>query len=171
MEPRDATDNIKKCEAFGASLQMENVTVNFANFVPAGTNLTFTQDYNLSTCGIPSQVVSVDLCRIAMYVATSDRSGMWWYEVLYEREEAYSWVIGITLEAWLPTNWTGRFLSTGNGGISGCIQCQYLSIEPYLTEIFYKEFKLTDREDYDLAYAAGFGFATVGNVAPVPQEA
>jgi feruloyl esterase len=37
-------------------------------------------------------------------------------------------VIGITLEAWMPTNWTGRFLSTGNGDISGCIQCQYLNI-------------------------------------------
>ncbi len=44
----------------------------------------------------------------------------------------------ITLEAWLPTNWTGRFLSTGNGGISGCIQYE------------------------DLAYAASMGFATVG---------
>jgi feruloyl esterase len=75
LETRDATDNIKKCEAFGASLHIEDVTVNFANFVPAGTNLTFTQDYNLSTCGIPSQVVSVDLCRIAMYVSTSERSG------------------------------------------------------------------------------------------------
>jgi feruloyl esterase len=76
LETQDPTDNIKKCEAFGASLHIENVTVNFANFVPAGTNLTFTQDYNLSTCGIPSQVVSVDLCRIAMYVATSNKSGM-----------------------------------------------------------------------------------------------
>jgi feruloyl esterase len=75
LETRDTTDNIAKCEAFGASLYIENVTVSFANFVPAGTNLTFTQDYNLSTCGIPSQVVSVDLCRIAMYVATSNRSG------------------------------------------------------------------------------------------------
>jgi feruloyl esterase len=76
LETRNTADNIAKCEAFGASLHIENVTVNFANFVPAGTNLTFTQDYNLSTCGIPSQVVSVDLCRIAMYVATSTRSGM-----------------------------------------------------------------------------------------------
>lgn len=44
----------------------------------------------------------------------------------------------ITLEAWLPTNWTGRFLSTGNGGLSGCIQYE------------------------DIAYAASHGFATVG---------
>jgi feruloyl esterase len=59
------------------------------------------------------------MCRLAMYVATSNRSE-------------------ITLEAWLPTGWTGRFLSTRNGGVSGCIQYP------------------------DLAYTAGLGFATVG---------
>jgi feruloyl esterase len=56
-----------------------------------------------------------------MHVATTNRSG-------------------ISMEAWLPStsNWTGRFLSTGNGGLSGCIQY------------------------YDLAYASSLGFATVG---------
>lgn len=46
----------------------------------------------------------------------------------------------ITLEAWLPpaAQWNGRFLSTGNGGISGCIQYE------------------------DIAYANSFGFAAVG---------
>jgi feruloyl esterase len=63
------------CQKLGASLAIENVIVNFAEHVPAGTNLTFTQEYNLSTCGLPSQVVSNDLCRVAMYVATSYRSG------------------------------------------------------------------------------------------------
>lgn len=43
------------------------------------------------------------------------------------------------VEVWLPTSeaWTGRFLSTGNGGISGCIQY------------------------YDLAYTVDLGFAAV----------
>ena len=45
---------------------------------------------------------------------------------------------GISMEAWLPRNWTGRFLSTGNGGISGCIQYE------------------------DMAYTSSLGFATVG---------
>ena len=54
-----------------------------------------------------------------MYVATSSRSG-------------------ISMEAWLPEQWTGRFLSTGNGGLDGCIQ--------YV----------------DVAYATALGFATVG---------
>jgi hypothetical protein len=46
-------------------------------------------------------VVFADLCRIALSIPTSNRSS-------------------ITFEAWLPRNWTGRFLGTGNGGIDGC---------------------------------------------------
>lgn len=112
-------DPAAACRNLGASLAIKNVHVNFAQYVPAGTNITLDQDYDLSTCGYVSQVVPTDLCRVAMYVATSHRSG-------------------ITLEAWLPTNWTGRFLSTGNGGIGGCIQYP------------------------DLAYSSELGFATVG---------
>lgn len=43
------------------------------------------------------------------------------------------------MEVWLPTEdaWTGRFLSTGNGGLSGCIQY------------------------YDLAYTVALGFSAV----------
>ncbi|KAK6382251.1 Feruloyl esterase [Exophiala oligosperma] len=98
-------------------LGLENATVWFTEYVAGGTNLTFPQ--NNVTCARPSQVVDVDLCRVALYVATSNRSG-------------------ISMEAWLPMNWTGRFLSTGNGGISGCIQYE------------------------DMAYTVGLGFATVG---------
>jgi feruloyl esterase len=113
------SDPTSACSQLGASIAIENVTVNFANFAPAGTNLSFTQDFGLANCGYPNALVTSDMCRVAMYVATTYRSG-------------------ITLEAWLPVNWTGRFLSTGNGGTSGCIQYT------------------------DLAYAAGLGFATVG---------
>jgi feruloyl esterase len=42
------------------------------------------------------------------------------------------------MEVWLPQNWTGRFLSTGNGGLGGCIQYE------------------------DLDYATSLGFASVG---------
>jgi feruloyl esterase len=63
--------------------------------------------------------VDVSLCRLALHVETSNASGM-------------------VLEAWLPQNWTGRFLSTGNGGLSGCVQY------------------------FDLAYTAALGFASVG---------
>jgi feruloyl esterase len=43
----------------------------------------------------------------------------------------------MTLEAWLPANWSGRFLSGGNGGLTGCVQ--------YV----------------DLSYGSASGFATV----------
>jgi feruloyl esterase len=49
--------------------------------VTAGTNLSFTQDYNLRTCGDASAVVERDMCRIATRVRTSERSGeFWWWE-------------------------------------------------------------------------------------------
>ncbi|OBT77018.1 hypothetical protein VF21_02884 [Pseudogymnoascus sp. 05NY08] len=107
------------CTSLATSLKLPNVTVNFAHFVPAGTVLKFQQDKNLVTCNRPNQTVVSDICRVAMYVSTSNRSG-------------------ITLEAWLPSTWTGRFLSTGNGGQSGCIQYE------------------------DLGYTSGLGFAAVG---------
>ena len=49
----------------------------------------------------PAQVVNVDLCRVAMEVQTSEQSSM-------------------ILETWLPRDYSGRFLSTGNGGFAGC---------------------------------------------------
>ncbi len=63
------------CHKLGALLAIEDVTVNFVEYLPAGTNITLTQAYNLSTCGYKSQVISNDLCRVAMYAATSYRSG------------------------------------------------------------------------------------------------
>ncbi|KAK3067695.1 tannase [Teratosphaeriaceae sp. CCFEE 6253] len=108
------------CSAIATSFSYPDVAVNFAHYIPAGTNLSLDQSSaDLVSCGRPYQPVPVDLCRIAMLVKTSAISN-------------------ITLETWLPTNWTGRFLSTGNGGLSGCIQYE------------------------DIAYASSFGFATVG---------
>ncbi|EAW06641.1 putative feruloyl esterase [Aspergillus clavatus NRRL 1] len=106
-----------KCAALQHKVKLPNVHVNFVEYVPGGTNLDLPD--NAPSCGASSQAVSTDMCRIAMAVDTSDSSQ-------------------ITLEAWFPRDYTGRFLSTGNGGLSGCIQY------------------------YDLAYAAGLGFATVG---------
>ncbi|KAH7138610.1 Tannase/feruloyl esterase [Dendryphion nanum] len=112
-----AKDFSSACAAIAPKLQIENATVYFSQFVAAGTNITF-PDLN-ATCGPPFQVVSADICRIALFVATSKRSG-------------------INMEAWLPANWTGRFLSSGNGGLNGCVKYE------------------------DLAYASGLGFASVG---------
>ncbi|KAJ5460541.1 uncharacterized protein N7458_002093 [Penicillium daleae] len=106
-----------KCSQFAHKINLPNVKVNFSEYVPGGTNLSLPD--NAASCAAPYQAVSADLCRVAMAVSTSDTSE-------------------ITLEAWFPRDYKGRFLSTGNGGLSGCIQY------------------------YDLAYTVQLGFATVG---------
>lgn len=80
------SDPQSACEKLGSSFASPHVTVNLAQYVKAGTNITLSQGYNLSSCGNTAQQVQVDLCRVAANVATSNRSE-------------------ITLEAWLPTNW------------------------------------------------------------------
>ncbi|CAI6339403.1 unnamed protein product [Periconia digitata] len=104
------------CASVASTLQVPNATVYFSEFVSAGTDLSLPE--NNATCTQPSQVVQADLCRIALYVATSERSG-------------------VNMETWLPSNWTGRFMSGGNGGLNGCV-------------------------DYPaLAYGSSLGFASV----------
>ncbi|EOD43197.1 putative feruloyl esterase b protein [Neofusicoccum parvum] len=109
----------QECSALSSALSsvVPNATVWFSEFVTGGTNITFPD--NDASCARPAQVVENDMCRVALRVPTTNRSE-------------------ISMEAWLPSNWTGRFLSTGNGGTSGCIQYE------------------------DMAYASDLGFATVG---------
>ncbi|KAK6196969.1 hypothetical protein LQW54_010983 [Pestalotiopsis sp. IQ-011] len=105
------------CLSFVPEASIWNSTRTQLQYVPAGTNLTFPD--NDATCSRGSQVVTVDLCRIALSVPTSNQSS-------------------ITLELWLPEEWSGRTLATGNGGIDGCIKYE------------------------DIAYGVANGFATVG---------
>ncbi|KAJ8080048.1 hypothetical protein PM082_016875 [Marasmius tenuissimus] len=93
------------------------VTLYHASIVPAGFTLQFPDTDD--TCQPTPQLVSTDLCRITIQVETSNDSS-------------------INMEAWLPRNWTGRFLSLGNGGLAGCIQYN------------------------NLAYTTSLGFAAVG---------
>lgn len=80
------------CASLASNLEVENGVVYFSEFVAAGTNLSLPD--NNATCAQPYQLVTADICRVALYVATSNHSG-------------------INMEAWLPSNWTGRYLSTG----------------------------------------------------------
>ena len=89
-----------KCAQFGDKINLPHVQVNFAEYIAGGTNLSLPD--NAPSCGASSQEVTVDLCRVAMAVNTSSSSQ-------------------ITLEAWFPREYKGRFLSTGNGGLSGCM--------------------------------------------------
>jgi hypothetical protein len=89
-----------RCLSFEPEKLVENSGRTRLEYVTNGTRLDF-PDNNIS-CNRASQLVSAPLCRIALHVATSERSG-------------------ITLELWLPDKWDEkRFISTGNGGIDGC---------------------------------------------------
>ena len=91
LAQHNLSDPQAACERLGSSFNAPHVTVNLAQYVAAGTNVTLPQEgTGAASCGNTGQVVSVDLCRIAANVATSNRSE-------------------ITLEAWLPTNWLVQF--------------------------------------------------------------
>lgn len=89
-----------RCSDFAHHIDLPNVSVHFAEYVAGGTNLSLPE--NAASCAAPYQAVSVDVCRVAMTVSTSNSSE-------------------ISLEAWFPRDYKGRFLSTGNGGLSGCM--------------------------------------------------
>lgn len=98
--PKPSDDFKAKCASFGSKFTVDGGNVYFSQFVPAGTNLSLPD--NDPSCTQPFVVVPKDICRVSLSVATSKRSGL-------------------NMETWLPSNWTGRFLSTGNGGLNGCI--------------------------------------------------
>lgn len=113
----DESNFEQSCADLKETYESENVTPLFSEAITAGTDL-FIPDLHPSCTN--STTVPVDLCRLGLNVTTSDRSD-------------------VIMEVWLPRDWSGRFLSTGNGGINGCI-------------------------DYrDLPYAASLGFAATGS--------
>ncbi|KAF2101981.1 tannase and feruloyl esterase [Rhizodiscina lignyota] len=58
----------------------------------------------VESCGGPdlNATITADLCRFVVDTATSASSS-------------------VHIEAWLPDNWNGRFMATGNGGEGGCV--------------------------------------------------
>ena len=82
---------LQSCTMTGIGKAIEDlnsaVTVNFVVYEPAGTNVSAPN--NPTSCGAFSQVMPVDFCRVAMAVNTSSISQ-------------------ITMETWLPRNWTGE---------------------------------------------------------------
>lgn len=134
------TENIQshfqsKCLGFEPLNHIANATINAHELILAGQTILYPS--NDPTCNRPNQTVSVDLCRIALNITTSSRSN-------------------VLSEIWLPSNWTGRFLATGNGGIDGCTK--YEGIFFALIVVHLLKVGLTD-----INYGAKYGFATVGS--------
>ncbi|KAF2000905.1 putative feruloyl esterase [Amniculicola lignicola CBS 123094] len=99
----------------------EKTNINFAQFLPAQSVIDLAAEGVNQTClgSDDAPPLPTNICRVSLSVSTSDTSG-------------------VIIEAWLPENWSGRFLSVGNGGFGGCILYA------------------------DLAYGVSYGFATVG---------
>ena len=90
----------KRCASVTtAQLGIANATVWFSQFVPAGTSVSLPD--NDPSCAIPFQVAVADMCRVSLYVATSGRSG-------------------ISMEAWLPSNWNKRYRKEMEHSVDEC---------------------------------------------------
>lgn len=78
-----------------------NAKIELIEHYPKGSRVAL--PYRHSTCGGPgnSAILSQDVCRVALRIDTSGRSG-------------------IHFEAWFPAMYSGRVLATGNGGLNGC---------------------------------------------------
>ncbi|KAI0543599.1 feruloyl esterase B [Xylaria curta] len=97
-----ATSDVSfKSKCLNFKPQIQNATLNRLEYVKTASNLTFPD--NDPSCNRPSQVVMMDLCRVALSVPTSEQSSF-----IYE--------------LWLPKTWNGRTLATGNGGLDGCVK-------------------------------------------------
>lgn len=107
----------ESCTDLKLTYESSNVVPLFSELVPAGADFVVP---DLDPSCTNSTEIPVDFCRLGLNVTTSERSDL-------------------LMEVWLPRDWSGRFLSTGNGGINGCIDYE------------------------DMAYAASLGFATTGS--------
>lgn len=67
-----ATDDFKqRCLSFTPETYVHNSTRTVLEYVPAGTTLDFPD--NDASCARPSQLVSMDMCRVALSIPTSNR--------------------------------------------------------------------------------------------------
>lgn len=102
-----------KCSGLAGQIQLNyTFDVNIAAYLPANGTIDYVAEGLNETC-LDTQAfpIPVGVCRLNLRIATSDSS------------ETY-------MEVWLPENYSGRTLTTGNGGLAGCmcfVRCQFLS--------------------------------------------
>ncbi|KAI2794222.1 putative feruloyl esterase B-1 [Penicillium oxalicum] len=108
----------KKCEQFSHKIKVHDATIHGVTYVAAGTNISMENIPSTCAGNAYGNKTPFDFCRVSLNVTTSPKSQIY-------------------MEAWLPSNYSGRFLSTGNGGIGGCLQYS------------------------DMFYTTQYGFATV----------
>jgi feruloyl esterase len=96
-----------RCEALAKNLRIDGYKgykVNIAQYLPKNSVIDHEAEGLNETCGWDATPapLPVNLCRLQLTVPTSKSSE-------------------VVMETWLPENWNGRTLSTGNGGLGGCI--------------------------------------------------
>lgn len=96
------------CAALPSRLNDRNApetTIFQSQYLSAGSVLDLKGEVN-TTCVEQFQLtlqrkIPADVCRVTAYAKTSERSG-------------------INFELWMPRSWSGRLMSHGGGGLSGC---------------------------------------------------
>ncbi|KAJ7243166.1 tannase and feruloyl esterase [Mycena haematopus] len=90
-----------RCLSLKSALFLENTTILDISYVSAGSTI------KLHGNCLSKAFVTAPLCRVQFSTNTSDTSS-------------------VRAEAWLPDEWYGRVLGTGNGGLGGCISYREL---------------------------------------------
>lgn len=88
---------VSHCTSFASTASLPDAVLHFSQHVPAGSNISLPENH--PSCGVSSWLSSSDICRVAMSVATSETSEM-------------------SVEAWFPYDYAGRYLTTTNRGES-----------------------------------------------------
>jgi feruloyl esterase len=91
----------QSCMSFDPTELVSNSTLRLREHIRANTTIMLPgMD---PSCNRTKQIIPTDSCRYALTVPTSNRSSF-------------------IMELFLPDDWSGRLLATGNGGIDGCIK-------------------------------------------------
>ncbi|KAF2685132.1 tannase and feruloyl esterase [Lentithecium fluviatile CBS 122367] len=95
----------ERCAALADSIELDQpFAINVAQYLPPNATIDYNAEGLNETCADTiAYPIPVGVCRLNLRVATSERSELY-------------------MEVWLPEQWEGRLLTTGNGGLAGCIQ-------------------------------------------------